>query len=211
MTESFKAVLAAYPTIPQSDGSEPRLSRADVAHLKRWMVDERAGEVWDGIKRAANKHGIFLPPRFFIQEVLGARHIATSMGHRRKHRQRYRKYAAQIEKVVTILREPLPNGLLLIPTGQELAEKLDEVARRYRDYVAVARNNDRGLQWTRESRPAQVFMSFLSKDLKGITGKWLDYEVAVLTEVAFNEPEIDTDKVLWARRRVKRSTGKGTK
>ena len=212
VTESFKAVLGAYPSTPHpTDGSLPRLSRADLAHLKRWADDERAEEVWDKIDRAANKRGISLPPRFFIQEVLGARDIATSIHHRRRYREKYRKYAARMTEVAKMLREPLPSGLLLIPTGKELAERLDEAARSYRDYVAVARNEDRGLQWTRQSKPTHVFISLLSKDLKAITAKWLDYEVAVLTEIAFDEPEIDADKVIWTRRGVKRITSKRTK
>jgi hypothetical protein len=108
-------------------------------------------------------------------------------------------------EIAKVLRERLPNGLNLIPTGEELAKGLDEAARAYRDYVAVARNADRGLKWTRQSKPAHVFMSILSRDLKGITANWLDYEVSVLTEIAFDEPEIDTDQVIWVRRGVKRN------
>jgi hypothetical protein len=59
------------------------------------------------------------------------------------------------------------------------------------------------MKWTRESKPSQVFMSLLSNDLKGISGKWLDHEVAVLTEIAFDKSEIDADKVIWARRGVR--------
>ena len=51
-----------------------------------------------------------------------------------------------------------------------------------------------------------VYEVSLSNDLKGITGKWLDYEVSVLTEIAFDKLEIDTDKVIWARRSAKRNT-----
>lgn len=208
VAKSFKGALAAYATTPHpADGtrSPPRLSAADRAHLKRWAGDERADEVWNTIKGAARKRGRVIPDRFFIQEILGAREIAASMNHRRKYRERYRKYAARMVEVGKILRERLPNGFLLIPTGEELAERLDEAARAYSDYVAVARNEDRGLKWTRQSKPTHVFMSLLSNDLKGITGKWLDYEVAVLTEIAFDKFEIDADKVIWARRGTKRN------
>ena len=112
-------------------------------------------------------------------------------------------------EIAKVLRERLPNGFLLIPTGEELAERLDEAAQTYRDYVAVARNAARGMKWTRQSKPIHVFMSLLSNDLKGITRKWLDYEVAVLTEIAFDKPEIDADKVIWARRGAKRNTKAG--
>ena len=207
MTKSFKEALAAYATTSHPAGGAsdpPRLSAADRAHLKRWAEDERADEIWKTIKDAATKRGRVFPERFFIQEVLGAREIATSINHRRKYRERYREHAARMAEIAKVLRERLPNGLLLIPTGEELAKKLDEAARAYSDYVAVARNEDRGLRWTRQSKPIHVFMNLLSKDLKGITGNRLDYEVAILTEIAFDELEIDTDQVLWARRGVKR-------
>jgi hypothetical protein len=209
MTKSFNEALAAYATSPHpADVAKgpPRLSAADRAHLKRWANDERADEVWNAIKSAAQKRGRIIPDRFFIQEVLGAREIATSINHRRKYRERYRKHASRMAEIAKVLRERLPNGFLLIPAGEELAEKLDEAARAYRDYVAIARNQDRGLKWTRLSKPTHVFMSLLSNDLKGITGKWLDYEVSVLTEIAFDEFEIDADKVIWARRGVRRNT-----
>lgn len=206
MNESFKDVLA-YPSTPHpADKSLPRLSRGDVAHLERWADDERADEVWNAIKDAAQKRGLPLPASFFIQEVLGTRDIATSINHRRKYRERYRKHAARMTEIAKVLRERLPNGFLLIPAGEELAKSLDEAARACCDYVAVARNKDRGLKWTRQSRPTHVFMNLLSNDLKRITGKWLDYEVSVLTEIAFDKLEIDADKVIWARRGAKRNT-----
>ena len=149
---------------------------------------------------AARSRDIELPAGFFIQEVLGARDIATSMNYRQNNRERYRKYAAQMEEIANVLRKRLPNRLPLMPTGEELAGRLEAAARRYRDYVAVARNETRGMNWTRELKPLQVFMSLLSNDLKGISGKWLDDEVAVLTEIAFDKSEIDTDRVIWARR-----------
>jgi hypothetical protein len=184
MTKSFKAVLAAYPS---------------TSHL------------WNTIDSAAKRRGMLFPPRVFVQEVLGAKDIATSINHRRNNRERYRKYAARMAAIGKVLRGRLPNGLLLMPTGEELAERLDEAARTYRDYVAVARNETRGMKWTRQSKPIHVFMSLLSNDLKGITGKWLNYEVAVLTEIAFDKLEIDADKVIWARRGAKRNTKRASR
>ena len=48
-------------------------------------------------------------------------------------------------------------------------------------------------------------MILLSNDLKDIAGKWLDDQVAVLTEIAFDKSEIDVDRVIWARRGTKRT------
>ena len=51
----------------------------------------------------------------------------------------------------------------------------------------------------------------MSNDLKKITCRWLDEDVAVLTEIALNIRDITVDQVRWARQparsgRAKRST-----
>ena len=207
MSETFKAALAAYQSTPHpADGNVPRLSPEDVAHLERWVADERADEVWNSIRNAVQDQGTVLPARFFIQETLGARELARSMSHRRKNRERYRKQAEQMVRTAKFLREPLPNGVLLIPSGGELARGLDEAAQTCRQYVDVSRDLSGVLKWTRESKPRHVFISKLSNDLYGLTGRWLDHAVAVLTEIAFDKSEIDDDQVIWVRRGVKRST-----
>jgi hypothetical protein len=35
--------------------------------------------------------------------------------------------------------------------------------------------------------------------------RWLDHEVAVLAQIAFDDPDIDREQVFWVRRRVERS------
>jgi hypothetical protein len=206
VSEPFKAVLAAYRTTPHpADGASPRLSKEDVAHLKRWMSDERADDVWNTIHRAAQEHGTALPVQFFIQETLGIRALAESVKHRRTNRTRYREWADQMVRIAKFLRQPLPNGVLLIPSGVELARGLDEAAQKCREYVAVSKDLSGVLRWTRESKPRHVFISKLSNDLYGITGRWLDHAVAVLTEIALDELEIDDDQVIWVRRGVRRN------
>jgi hypothetical protein len=139
VSESLRAALAAYPTTPHpADGSLPRLNAEDSAHLKRWTGDDRTDEVWNTIHRAAQDHGMPLPPRVFIQTTLGARKVAKSMNHRRADRERYRKLADQMMRIAKFLRTPLPNSVLLIPTGVELARGLDEAAKKCREYVAVS-------------------------------------------------------------------------
>jgi len=75
--------------------------------IERWADDERADEIWNTIKDTAQKRGMLLPARFFIQEVLGTRDIVTSMNHRRKYRERYRKHATRMAEIAKILRERL--------------------------------------------------------------------------------------------------------
>jgi hypothetical protein len=44
-------------------------------------------------------------------------------------------------------------------------------------------------------------MSMVGNDLKQITGLWLDEEVGVLTEIAFDSPDvIGAEAARWARR-----------
>jgi hypothetical protein len=208
--EFFKAALASYAETPYpADGTLPRLNPADHAHLRRWANDDRADEVWNTIDRAIQERGILLPVRLLIQEILGARDIAQSINHQRKHRDRYRNRAAQMVEIAKVLREPGPNGLLLIPSGAELARRLEDAARIYRDHVAVSLNVPGVIRWTRQSKPPDVFMSLLSNHLNGITGRWLDHEVAVLTQIAFDDPDIDDERVLWVRRRVERRRAGG--
>jgi hypothetical protein len=182
----------------------PRLNAEDTAHLKRWTGDDRTDEVWNTIHRAAQDHGMPLPPRVFIQATLGARKVAKSMNHRRADRERYRKLADQMMRIAKFLRTPLPNSVLLIPTGVELARGPDKAAKKCREYVAVSHKVSGVLKWTRKSKPLHVFISLLSNDLYGLTGRWLDHEVAVLAEIACDESEIDDHQVNWLRRSVKR-------
>jgi hypothetical protein len=57
------------------------------------------------------------------------------------------------------------------------------------------------LKFGRQSRPHMIFMSMVSNDLKAITGRWLDEQVGVLAEIAFDSRDIiDPDAVRWVRR-----------
>ena len=61
------------------------------------------------------------------------------------------------------------------------------------------------LKFTRKSKPHMIFVSMVSNDLKGITGRWLDEEVGVLAEIAFDSPDIiDVEAVRWVRRQSPR-------
>ena len=48
-------------------------------------------------------------------------------------------------------------------------------------------------------RVREAFTSMVSNDLKRITGRWLDEDVAVLAEIALNDRDITDDQVRWAR------------
>src|SRR5262245_64809051 len=88
--ESLNAVLREYKQSSAS-GSDDR------AHLQRWIKDDRAEQVWDKIQRAVRSNNLWLPPKRFIKEILGARHVAIAIGHRGRLREHYRNAADEME------------------------------------------------------------------------------------------------------------------
>lgn len=214
MPNSFRDALAGYATTPDSTGTLTPLTNADRKQLKRWADDERAEEIWQTINCAIREHGLTFPDGFiewwFIQEILGQRKLAESIGRRSRHRDLYRKNAAQLQRTAEILRQKMPDdGPLLIPTnGDELARMLEDAAKQYRDHVAVSWNMPDVVRWNRQSKPSDIFISSLSNILKDLAGRWLDYEVAVLAQIAFDDPDIDNEQVIWIRRGVERSKAK---
>jgi hypothetical protein len=82
---------------------------------------------------------------------------------------------------------------------------LEDAAKQYRRYVAVSLNIPGEVRWTHKSKPSDIFISALSNLFNGLTGRWLDYEVAVLAQIAFDDPNIDNEQVIWIRRGIERS------
>jgi hypothetical protein len=192
--ESFNAVLREYKKSSAS-GSDDR------AHLQRWINDDRAKQVWDKIQCAARSNNAWLPPKIFITEILGARRVAMVIGHRGKLRERYRNAADEMERVAKFLRKPHPYGMPPYPLSSKLARRLDDAASYFRKVVEPSRKVPGVLKFSREAQPHMIFMSMVSNDLKEITGRWLDEEVAVLAEIAFDWPDvIDPEAVRWVRR-----------
>ena len=204
MPNSFRAALTTYATTPDSTGTLPHLTKADRKHLKRWADDDRADQNWESIKSATRQHWLMLPDGFFewflIQEILGQRRLAESIGSFRKQRDVYRKYAADLQEAANLLREKPPDGI----QRDELARKLADVAEQYQTFIAISWDNPGVVRWTRKSKPSDIFISSLSNILKDLAGRWLDPQVAVLAQIAFNDPDIDDEQVVWIRRKVER-------
>jgi hypothetical protein len=192
--ESFNAVLREYEKSSAS-GSDDR------AHLQRWINDDRAEQVWDKIQCAVRSNNPRLPPKRFIIDILTARRVAIATGHRGKLRKRYRNAADEMERVAKFLRKPHPYGMPGYPQSTKLARMLDDAASYFRKEVEPSRNVPGVLKFSRKAEPHVIFMSMVSNDLKGTTGRWLDEEVAVLAEIAFDWPDaIEPEAVRWARR-----------
>jgi hypothetical protein len=170
------------------------------AHLQRWRDDDRGEEVWREINCAAQKSGVLLRANVFIGEILGARRVAIVIGNRGKLRDHYRQAADQMKRVANFLRKPHPHGMPSYPRGKELAGMLDKAAAYHRKQVEVRRNLPGVLRVSRESKPEAIFMSMVGNHLNGVTGRWLDKEVAALADSAFDTPEpIEPEAARWAR------------
>jgi hypothetical protein len=193
-TESFNTALREYKK------SSAWVSD-DRAHLQRWIEDGRAEQVWDKIQCAVRSNNLWLPPKIFITDILAARRVAIATGHRGKLRESYRNAADEMQRVAKFLRKPHRYGMPGYPQSTTLARMLDDAAGYFRTEVEPSRNVPGVLKFSRQSQPHMIFMSEVSNDLKGITGRWLDEEVAVLAEIAFNWPDvIEPEAVRWARR-----------
>jgi hypothetical protein len=190
---SFKDVLR------ECEESGP--SSDDRAHLQRWADDDRAEEVWHKIERAAQNNKLRLPAKYFIAEILAARRVAMAIGHRGKWREHFLNAADEMKRIAKFLRKPHPHRMPPYPRGTKLAEMLDDAANYFRKQVEPSRNLPGILKFSRQSKAHTVFMSMVGNDLKEITGLWLDEEVGVLTEIAFDSPDIiDAEAARWARR-----------
>jgi len=200
MAKSFIDALLCYVT---TNG----LSARDRAHLHRWSNDYRADEIWKAIDQAVLEHGLLLPPKVFIREILAIRGVAEAIASRSKYRDIYRAYANKMEDVAKILRKPHPAGMPpTLPKCEVLARMLDDAAKIYRTEVEPGRDVPGVVKVTRESDTPAIFISQVSSYLKGITGRWLDNQTAVLTEIAFkNIGDVDSERLKRLHRKVKRT------
>jgi hypothetical protein len=115
------------------------------------------------------------------------------------------KRGKKMDWVATFLRKPHPYGMPGYPKSTTLARMLDDAASYFRTEVEPSRNVPGVLEFGRQSQPHMIFMSMVSNDLKRITGHWLDEEVGVLAEIAFDSRDIiDPEAVRWLRRRRKK-------
>jgi hypothetical protein len=130
-----------------------------------------------------------------------------AIGQRGKFREEYRKKTDEMKRLGKFLRRPQPFGMPPFPASTELARMLDDAASYFRNLVEITRNIPGVVQFSRQSKPYTIFMSMVGNDLKRITGRWLDQEVAVLAEIAFDAPNvIDPEAARWARRQAGATT-----
>ena len=196
MAESFTAALGRY--------KKTDLSPDNQAHLQRWVDDPRAEEVWQKIKAADEKNKRLLNAECLIEGALAARQVATAFSQRRKWREEYRKKADEMRRLTHFLRRQRPFGMPPFPFGSKLAQMLDDTANYLYRHVELSRKVAGVIRFNRESSREMIFMSMMSNELKDITGRWLDQEVGVITDIAFDSPEaIAVEAVRRTRRERK--------
>jgi hypothetical protein len=173
-------------------------------HIKRWADDDRADEIWERIESAAQAKGTPLPAWFFIQEILSARRVALLINKRQTQRGLYRKMAARMIEVAAFLdAQPPDGGPPPIPHGPRLALELKDAAKDLEQHEAAVSWVTPGqvkVSRSNRDRVRVAFTSMVSGQLQRATGRWLDAEVAVLTEIALNVRDITIDQVRSVRR-----------
>jgi hypothetical protein len=195
----FKAALIAYL-------QRPDLTTDHRAQLQRWAEDDRATEDWQIIIRALHDRELLLPANAFIREILAIKTVSEAIASRAKYRRWHRAQAKRMEELAKFLRKPHPLGMPpTFPRNVELAQILDNVAEAYRREVEPIQDVPGVVKVSRESDAPAIFMSQVSHYLKEITGRWLDPQVAVLTEIAFKDVgDVDVEQVERARRNRRR-------
>jgi hypothetical protein len=137
---------------------------------------------------------------------LAIRLVAKALVCRGKYRDRYHAYAKQM-----VLREPHPVGIPpTLPETEGFARMLEDAARSPSHGSRSIPECFGVVKVTRESDTPAIFANQLNKYLNEITGRWLDDQAALLTEIAFEEiGDVESERVKWLRRKVKRNTAVG--
>jgi len=173
-------------------------------HLTEWSKDDRAEEVWQKIRE--NSDGISAEE--FIRVVIKARGEAGGLIHRLDQHASYRKHWIRAHKAK--ITKTLKSTLSL----SEIADVLDGAAVDFRtvddffDHLLnrfpMSRKNQNN------SLARRPFWFLVGRFLHKKCGRWMDAEVATLTDIAFPGIETTIDQVRAARRPTT-SSGRSSK
>jgi hypothetical protein len=168
----------------------------DAAHLKRWLNDPRAEDIYEKIcgeqfhKQAAAT---------LIAATLNCRRLAEQSD-------QLNKDIPALEKKTKALAPKAKKRELKKLANSEISPErfaarrgiIEAIAARagakVRDDVVSVRSDEKG------TRKRTLFCRFLSLALHDETGQWHDAEVAALCDIAFGGKEISLDMVRSARR-----------
>ena len=173
------------------------LRQDDRALLQRWLDDDRASEVWSAILAHSERHsgpiGVDAPIHFIIF-VLVTKNAA--------------KRESAIDKVTAGTAELKQLRVKFDRRAKKLSfeKKLEVWAKAAKELgvspLVMARpaGQPRVRSDRNGSRARTYFIREVSGFIHDVTDRWLDQQVAVLTEIAFNTPDIiSEDTVRKAR------------
>lgn len=219
---SFKAELLAYrasmkpPKIPGAKGPDGLGSRnsADLELIERWLDDERVDDIWQKLKKANPN----IEARTFIKTTCLARKSARGTVNRTygadwqsgSRKGRTRGWADELRDV----KAQISRRLSLPPSAidpADVADFLESCAHQVRDYQLLFNLSDHGglrdrpkFQLSQKdqagTRVRLLFMQIMGDYFFSTTGKWMDEQVAALTEIAFPGKELDRDDASTARK-----------
>jgi hypothetical protein len=165
----------------------------DAAHLKRWVEDGRAGEIYDKLFDGKFDYSAAC---LFITAILELRRLAESSD-------AFATAFALIDRAaITKAPKHVREGLRALADGQitpkECAAYLDSInetlTKKPRQLNSMLRAREKA------TRPKVIFCRVLSAGLHRATGRWHDAEVAALCEIALKCGDVTADAVRAARR-----------
>jgi len=173
--------------------------------IERWLADPRGGEVWRKIAAAAERHdGALLgtaEAALFTEHVLRARKAAELVSKLAADTPRiqaelaadFAKYKRSLARMIEGAQSPLQLAFMLAPITKVLRRA---PPRSSSAPTPIIRSDRSG------ARARTIFMRDISNITHDLTGCWLDAEVAMLTDIAFDQQDVSADAVRKARHRA---------
>ena len=167
--------------------------RNDIAHLKRWLEDGRATEIWEAWSPGNFSDG---PARSFITAVLLIRERAWMWNQINKDipglRQRLKARAARERRSLARL---LTKGELSPQKYEARVASVEEWRQATGDLDSwhAVRSDKNG------TRQRTLFCRLLSNAFRHAKGRWYDTQVAALCEIALACEDVTADMVRSAR------------
>jgi hypothetical protein len=175
------------------------LDEDDRSLLHRWSDDDRASKAWSTIRAHSEQHdgaiGLDAPIHFIIF-ILQMKKLAEEESRLNaagvRETTKLSKLRAQVTGEVARAAKKVPfenRGKFLECTGKRLQLPSIHIS------APGLRSDQKG------SRARTYFIRAVSALVHDLTGRWLDEQVASITEIAFDKADIDTEAIRSARRR----------